>query len=265
MTIGIEVIWRDGKGRDEEIDYFAGIDVDHLDSIPRFESVPAVWPQYEGSAEYKVHARREPGSDNEVHLVVEYNRADNEEIAETFNPRWGTARIILTPGGREGRCHWRRSDGTERIVPWRSFDLAAAQGRPRATYLRSKRYGQFRCIVLAADGHRCVLTGESTIAALEAAHLIPAKLGENDKPFNGIALRADLHRLFDAGLFTFAKDGEVILADEGAAASGAYRSLLRGGGLPDDTLHRVRDTLGLPAFKNRQCARRPHPASNPEV
>ena len=213
-----------------------------------------MWPRHEGgtTAEYKVHARTEPGTNDEVHLVVEYNAADNPEITRTFDPWWGTNRIILTHGGREGRCHWRRSDGRERIIPWRFFDLAAAQGRPRATYLRSRRYGQFRRIIVAADGQRCVLTGESTIAALEAAHLIPAKLGENDKPFNGIALRADLHRLFDAGLFTFAKDGEVVLADEDAATSDDYHALLSDKRLPDDTLHRVRDTLALSAFRNRQ-------------
>ncbi|MYA59936.1 MAG: HNH endonuclease [Chloroflexi bacterium] len=254
MTIGIEVVWRDDKGRVDEIEYFSGIDVHHLDSIPRFESVPAVWPLYKGgtSGEYKVRAHTEPGPNNEVHLVVEYNAADNPEIARMFNPWWGTNRIILTHGGREGSCLWRTSDGSERAIPWRSFDLAAAQGRPRATYLRSRRYGQFRSVILAADGHRCVLTGESTTAALEAAHLIPAKLGENDKPFNGIALRADLHRLFDAGLFTFAEDGEIVLADEDAATSRDYRSLLRHKRLPDDTLYRVRDTLALWAFKNRQ-------------
>ena len=252
VTKGIEVVWRDDDGHDDEIEYFVGIDLDHLDSIPRYESVPAVWPRYEGgtNAEYRVRARTEPGPDNEVHLVVEYNEADNREIAQTFNPWWGTNRIILTRGGREGRCRWRRSDGRERTVPWRSFDLAAAAGRPRATYLRSKRYGQFRRVVLDADSGRCVLTGESTTAALEAAHLIPAKVGENDKPFNGIALRADLHRLFDAGLFTFAQDGRVVLADDGV--SDDYRSLLCGGRLADDTLDRVRDTLGLAAFKERQ-------------
>ena len=255
MTMGIEVVWRDDNGHDEEIEYFSGIDVDHLDTIPRFESVPAVWPRYEGgtSVEYKVRARTEPGPNNEVHLVVEYDEADNPEIARAYDLWWGTNRIILTHGERQGQCHWRRSDGRVRTdVPWRFFDLAAARGRPRAAYLRSQRYGQFRRIILAADDLRCVLTGESTTAALEAAHLIPAKLGENDKPFNGIALRADLHRLFDAGLFTFTKNGEVVLADEGAATSADYRSLLRGRRLPDDTLHRVRDTLALSAFKNRQ-------------
>lgn len=249
MTIGIEVIWDDG----EEIEYFSGLDVDHLDSIPRFESVPAVWPRYQGGTNvtYKVRAHTEPGPNNEVHLVVEYNKLDNPQLARAHDDLcWGTNRIILTQGNH-GSCHWRRSDGREFTdIPWRSFDLAAAKGRPRATYLRSKRYGQFRRVILDADGHRCVLTGESTTAALEAAHLIPAKYGENDKPFNGITLRADLHRLFDAGLFTFAKDGQVVLADDGASRD--YRSLLRGRTLTDNTLDRVRDTLALPAFKNRQ-------------
>ena len=254
MTIGIEVVWRDADGHDEEIEYFSGIDVDRLDSIPRFESVPAVWPRYQRGTNvaYKVRAHTEPGANNEVHLVVEYHEADNPQLARTHDIGWGTNRIVLTQGNREGRCHWRSPpDGRERTdILWRSFDLAAAQGRPRAKYLRSRRYRQFRGVILDADGHRCVLTGESTTDALEAAHLIPAKVGENDKPFNGITLRADLHRLFDAGLFTFGKDGQVVLSDDGV--SGDYRTLLHCKSLADDTLQRVRDTLALPAFKHRQ-------------
>ncbi len=254
MTIGIEVVWRDADGHDGEIEYFLGIDINRLDSIPRFESVPAVWPRHQGGTNvaYKVRAHTEPGPNNEVHLVVEYHERDNRQLARTHDIGWGTNRIVLTQGNREGRCRWRIApDLKERTdILWRSFDLAAAQGRPRATYLRSKRYGQFRRVILDADGRRCVLTGESTAAALEAAHLIPAKVGENDKPFNGIALRADLHRLFDAGLFTFAKNGQVVLADDGVSSD--YRILLGGRGLADDTLQRVRDTLALPAFKHRQ-------------
>ena len=107
-------------------------------------------------------------------------------------------------------------------------------------------------MILACDDHRCVLTDEATTKALDAAHLIPAAKGENDVPCNGITLRADLHRLFDAGLFTFDHDGRVVaIARE---LSEAYRRLLQNRRLPPSTLERVRATLALPQFQNRPCA-----------
>ncbi|MCY3624096.1 MAG: HNH endonuclease [Gammaproteobacteria bacterium] len=100
------------------------------------------------------------------------------------------------------------------------------------------------------------MTGDGSVAALEAAHLVPAKNGENDMPCNGIALRADLHRLFDAGLFTFDERGQVLVADRGKGLSPAYRRLLRGARLPPRTLDRVGVTLALPQFHERQAPRR---------
>lgn len=104
-------------------------------------------------------------------------------------------------------------------------------------------------MILDSDGNRCVLTGEVVKQALEAAHLIPAKEGENDKPFNGVTLRADLHRLFDAGLFTF--DGRGAVVNVAPSLSSRYRRLLRGKKLPSATIARVKATLSLPAFLNR--------------
>ena len=69
--------------------------------------------------------------------------------------------------------------------------------------------------------------------------------------FNGIALRADLHRLFDDRLFTFGANGEVVIADSGERSSAAYRQLLRNERLPPATFARVRATLALPQFRER--------------
>ena len=258
MAKGIQVIWRDDDNAVFETEYFDGIDVDDLDNIPAFSSVSADWPRYNGGTgvRYNVRARPEPGPDGEVHLVVEYRDADNPELARSYNHGWGTNRIVLTPGSRKGRCRWCASDGTERNdVRWTAFDVAAANQRPLATYLRSRRYARFRSIVLSHDGHRCALTGDTTVQALEAAHLVPAREGENDVPSNGVALRADLHRLFDAGLFTFDPDGRVVLADHDPGVSDAYRRLLRNAELRAATLERVRATLAEPQFRHRKPAR----------
>ena len=258
MAKGIQVIWRDDANTVFEIEYFDGIDVDDLDNIPAVSSVSADWPSYNGGTgvRYKVRAQHEPGPDDELHLVVEYHAAENPELAGSYNHGWGTNRIVLVPGSQNGRCRWLASDGTERNdVPWRAFDVTAANQRPLAKYIRSQRYSQFRSIVLSHDGHRCALTGDPTVQALEVAHLIPARYGENDVPSNGIALRADLHRLFDAGLFTFAPDGRVVLADHDPRVSDVYDRLLRNAELRSETFERVRGTLAERQFRNRKCAR----------
>jgi putative restriction endonuclease len=64
-----------------------------------------------------------------------------------------------------------------------------------------ERPGQakFRRAVFEMFGARCLVTGCETLMALEAAHVLPVSGGGCDEGWNGIPLRADLHRLFDAG------------------------------------------------------------------
>jgi len=64
---------------------------------------------------------------------------------------------------------------------------------------------------------RCAITG-STLA-LEAAHLKPVSICEDDDPalsdpYNGILLTASLHRLMDAGIFGFDRSGKVVIESE---------------------------------------------------
>ena len=47
----------------------------------------------------------------------------------------------------------------------------------------------------------CVISGETTEEALDAAHIIRAADEGNEIPENGITLRADIHRLYDSGMF----------------------------------------------------------------
>lgn len=70
------------------------------------------------------------------------------------------------------------------------------------------RLGQssFRVMVTDAYRRRCALTGESTLAALEAAHIVPYSREGTHEVSNGLLLRADFHRLFDAGLVSVDQD-----------------------------------------------------------
>ena len=259
MTHGVQVVWPDENGnsdKPDEIEFFHGIDVNNLDQIPQFTMVTAVWPKHEGGTvvEYSISTHCKRPRHSEVHLVVHYERVGNEDLVQTWGGDigWGKNTIILKQGENCGKCHWRREDVTGfSEISWNSFDLGANKARPHVKYFGSRREARFRDLILNCDEQCCVLTGEPTVQALDAAHLVPAANGENDLPFNGILLRADLHRLFDAGLFTFKPNGKVKLLKRELFPSDAYVRLLRNARLPSKTLRRVRDTLVLPEFQIR--------------
>ncbi|MEE8455696.1 MAG: HNH endonuclease signature motif containing protein [Limibaculum sp.] len=69
-----------------------------------------------------------------------------------------------------------------------------------AEILSRPEQSRFREAVLQAYNFRCAVTGNSALPALEAAHIRPVRENGSDLSKNGIALRADLHRLFDASL-----------------------------------------------------------------
>lgn len=68
--------------------------------------------------------------------------------------------------------------------------------------LRATRPGQsqFRSVVLDHYGNRCAITGNRVIPVLDAAHIRPVEEQGENRVDNGLALRTDVHRLFDAGL-----------------------------------------------------------------
>ena len=70
------------------------------------------------------------------------------------------------------------------------------------------RLGQssFRVLVIDAYQRRCAITGERTLLALEAAHIVPYSGEGGHDVQNGLLLRADFHRLFDAGLVSVTPD-----------------------------------------------------------
>ena len=66
--------------------------------------------------------------------------------------------------------------------------------------------GAFRMLVAEAYGRSCAVTGDHTLPVLEAAHI---RSFAEDGPHlvsNGLLLRSDLHRLFDAGYVTVTDD-----------------------------------------------------------
>ncbi len=75
------------------------------------------------------------------------------------------------------------------------------------------RQGQqgFRDDLIRTYGARCFVTGCSELATLEAAHIRAVRKKGRHSVRNGMLLRADIHNLFDRGLFVIEEDYVVTL------------------------------------------------------
>jgi putative restriction endonuclease len=88
---------------------------------------------------------------------------------------------------------------------------------PRARYGAAVTYfprlgqGIFRVQVLDAYDRACAVTQEHSLVVLEAAHLKPYAAGGEHDVRNGLALRTDLHKLFDRGYVTVDEDHRFVV------------------------------------------------------
>lgn len=89
-----------------------------------------------------------------------------------------------------------------------AFELVPGDNRLLVEQLVAIRDGQgsFRVRVLDAYGRRCAITGERTLPVLDAAHIQPYLGPQSNHIQNGLSLRADIHRLYDAGYVTVTPD-----------------------------------------------------------
>jgi putative restriction endonuclease len=67
-------------------------------------------------------------------------------------------------------------------------------------------HGIFSSIIRDAYGRRCAVSREKALPALEAAHIRPFSETKAHSIRNGILLRSDVHKLFDAGYLTITPD-----------------------------------------------------------
>ena len=103
--------------------------------------------------------------------------------------------------------------------------------------------GAFRLAVTEAYARSCAATGEHSLPVLDAAHIQPYADGGAHEITNGLLLRADLHRLYDAGYVTVTPDYEF-------RVSPALRDEYANGRIYYDlehTLRAHRATIRLPA------------------
>lgn len=154
------------------------------------------------------HTRTWPITDNEVSVLLTAVRAKVHQIAvyENQNPDPNDAQKL------------------EKIE-----DTTAL----RQVVLR--RYqSAFRQALLSQRPKRCAISGTNEVTVLEAAHIIPysEKYADRDQPENGLLLRSDIHKLFDAHLITINPITKTVEVAENVKSTDYIR--LKGNKIEDD-------------------------------
>src|SRR3546814_364477 len=162
---------------------------------------------------------------------------------------------IASTGIMVGRMFDAAADHDARVL-WEEVQAAnrglavaetAIEDTPRYghEFLARARLGQgsFRTLVIDAYRRRCVMTGETTLPVLEAAHIQSYADEGTHQVSNGLLLRSDFHKLFDAGLVTVEPDYRIRISgrirDQYFNGKAYYR--LHGqqlAGLPEDSRDR---------------------------
>jgi putative restriction endonuclease len=111
----------------------------------------------------------------------------------------------------EGRALWERLCGVQRPLRTGFAEPPAMFGAPTLVRPRLGQ-GAFRVGVIEAYEHRCVVTGERTLPALEAAHILPITQEGRHEISNGLLLRRDLHALFDQHYLTITPEKRLLVS-----------------------------------------------------
>ncbi len=93
-----------------------------------------------------------------------------------------------------------RNDGPSEVRPAANAE-EHRYGEPTIVHPRLGQ-GSFRIVVTDTYHRRCAVTRERTLPALEAGHIKPYSKSGPHSVNNGLLLRRDLHKLFDAGYVT---------------------------------------------------------------
>lgn len=186
-------------------------------------------------------------------LVLRYAR-DNQTDARILDPdyevRWGRFEITWRSQAGTGMATWLDDGGSDwngtrnvhilgnesPVDQFRNSVSVVVKARPGQQALRD----QLRCL----DKH-CAISGEQEPATIEAAHVVPVKAGGQEVISNALLLRADIHRLFDAGLFWFKLSADRARIKHVAGLSQKYQDLLTDKSLPKLTFQRIERALRL--------------------
>ena len=108
---------------------------------------------------------------------------------------------------------------------------------------RQQRFKRELCNL--AKPPRCEISGETMEELLDAAHIIAVADGGSDEVENGLLLRADLHRLYDADCFRICPDGSLELTPKKELPSSYKESFKTWSvqGIKPEVMQRIRLSL----------------------
>ena len=165
---------------------------------------------------FKVTVEIKEGNPTEIH--IDYNSDDNQHLppeilAELYR---GKHILIVEQGARTGPSRWIDAAGNECDGPgWQSICIVGERPGETTTTPQRGEQAEFREMLLASDGS-CAITGEACHDVLEAAHIVAAQDGGQEILENGMLLRADIHRLYDANPPKFQicpETGQIVMAE----------------------------------------------------
>ena len=210
---------------------------------------------------YETDSTFEPDGKGGGTLVVFYRARKNKPL-KGLGCRWGKSMFHLNDALDNGQVEWH--DNNEEYdrkgrptysgpATWERF--AGGESflgkKERETVERiARQQARFRKRLLMIDP-RCAITGEREPCLLEAAHVVPAASNGSDIERNGLMLRVDLHRLFDANLFSINKQGGVSISKD--LTSEHYVALLRKHStISGETFARIKDAWKV---KNKRVSK----------
>lgn len=176
-------------------------------------------------------------------IVLSYERSEHEGGA-LENEYWGTSTIVIDTLSLYAEATWRderqldkfNGPGVARLLVEPQFSQ-----RPKRISSNFIRDSDINKQVRALDSV-CSITGETTRAVLEVAHILEVANSGSDSLSNCFLLRVDLHRLFDAGLLRFIEEGMVYF-EPSAAISEDYKKMLSKGRIAPETYHRIKHNM----------------------
>ena len=218
---------------------FVPIHPQHVSPAP-FETIEAVnngrWLHYYPSV------KRHEG-DGRLIFEIKYAREAHPEL-KNHDVRWGITKVAIDRATKTVQATWRDVEGADFSGSVEAH-LIEREKRSRTTARPVTRsQAQLRDLLLAID-ESCSITGEKTATVLECAHVVAVEKGGFEEYGNAFLLRADLHRLFDAGGFAISVDGHVKATS--GDLSKEYRDLLKDKRLNDVLTQRLRPALQVRA------------------
>lgn len=212
------------------------------------------WPSLGTFVTYRAHVQRSEMDGNSKIITLRY-KMDEQEDRNVTNPdngvRMGLSVTRINENNEKASATWSDEDVDHTTYNGRVEAVIVGEQNPytnlRQTALVVVKLRpmqqEMRDLLLYFDKGKCLITGESEVVALDAAHVVPVSAGGNEVPENAILLRTDLHRLFDAGLFWFVVEEKQAIIQVSNTLPAKYGKILSGKILNGDTFSRVKVAL----------------------